>query len=299
MDNSRFLHKMLNSAVSYKVNELQFDEFGRINGILAVNKPVGITSHDVVAQLRKILNTRKIGHAGALDPFASGVLITLIGKATKLANKFIDSDKEYLCTLLFGINTDSGDPEGKILKHDFEAANQVTADALVNVFSNFQPGYEQFVPVYSSIKVNGQKLRVLARQTDNHEVIQEGDKRFALFHKGEASETSSTLKVEIPSHYRKIPEIELEELGHTNLSETVFYKQIPKDVSLPSATIRVSCSKGTYIRTLAEDIGAALPIPTPTVLIGLERSRVDRIPLKHTLTLEEVKHRYATKANSL
>lgn len=282
--------------MSYKVNELQYDEFGRVSGIMAINKPVGITSHDVVAKLRRILNTRKVGHAGALDPFASGVLITLVGKATKLANKFIDSDKEYLSTVLFGVQTDSGDIEGKIINTDFVNSAKLGEESLRAALPKFTPGYEQYVPVFSSVKVNGDKLRVLARQAESHEVTIQDGKRVAIFHMLASDGSKNTKQVEIPSHYRKISLVEMEKFGKINLSETIFHENLQFDKDLPQANIRIACSKGTYIRVLAEDIGKALNPELPAVLTALQRTRVDRIPLKQALTLAEVEERYSTNS---
>lgn len=287
--------------MGFKVNELQFDEWGRVNGVLAINKPKGLTSHDVVARVRRILHTKKVGHAGALDPFATGVLVVLVGKATKLSDKFIDSDKEYVADVLFGVSTDTADTEGKVLAlAEIEELNEEELEATLQ---KFIPEYEQTVPVFSSVKVDGQKLRVLARQADSHEVVWRDGARVAVFHKGDKN-----TEVELPKVTRQIPEMEILELTKKELRETEFYESIsdwksehadsnsaihPDSIeNFPLARIRISCSKGTYVRALAEDIGNTLPQPAPAMLLELQRTRVDRIPLKHALTLEEVEEKY-------
>ncbi len=101
-------------TIDFPVNNLKRDEFGRPSGIVAVNKPAGVTSHDLVDKLRKQLGTKKVGHAGALDVFADGVMIYLIGKSTKLSDKLMHLDKEYVTTIILGIATDTQDTEGKV-----------------------------------------------------------------------------------------------------------------------------------------------------------------------------------------
>src|SRR5690606_2631044 len=135
-------------------------------GILLVNKPVGKTSHDIVYEQRKELQTRKIGHAGALDPYASGLLIILVGKATKLSDSFLNLDKTYEADILFGVETDSGDLEGKVINIKDKISNIKNTDLQI-ALNKFSPSYMQYVPVYSSVNVDGKKLRKLAREYDS------------------------------------------------------------------------------------------------------------------------------------
>ena len=179
-------------------------------GILIVDKPKGVTSHDVVAIVRRHFQIKKVGHAGTLDPNATGVLVLLLGKATKLSETFLNQDKEYEAVMKLGEKTDSGDCEGKVLK--VREVN-VDEDELRKVVNSFQGEIEQVPPMFSAKKIGGKRLYKLAR-------------------KG----------LEIKREPRKIHIKEIE-IG---------------DVNLPMVHLRVVCSKGTYIRQLADDIGEAL-----------------------------------------
>lgn len=181
-----------------------------MNGILNVYKEPGFTSHDVVAKLRGICKQKKIGHTGTLDPEASGVLPVCLGNATKLCDLLTDKDKEYRAVLLLGVETDTQDTTGQIL-----AEKEVNADEedVRSAILSFVGPYDQIPPMYSALKVNGQKLCDLAR-------------------KGQV--------VERKSRRITIHSIEIE------------------DISLPRVTMRVACSRGTYIRTLCHDIGQKL-----------------------------------------
>ena len=181
-----------------------------MNGILNVYKEPGFTSHDVVAKLRGICKQKKIGHTGTLDPEASGVLPVCLGNATKLCDLLTDKDKEYRAVLLLGVETDTQDTTGQILtEKEVNAGEEDVRSAILS----FVGPYDQIPPMYSALKVNGQKLCDLAR-------------------KGQV--------VERKSRRIMIHSIEIE------------------DISLPRVTMRVACSRGTYIRTLCHDIGQKL-----------------------------------------
>jgi tRNA pseudouridine55 synthase len=180
-------------------------------GVLNIYKPCGLTSHDVVNILRKILGIKQIGHTGTLDPFAEGVLPICAGKATRLIDYF-DSDKAYEATLQFGEATDTYDREGKIT---YSSNKKITKPELENELKNFSDEIEQVPPIYSAIKINGKKLYEYARCGNS---------------------------VDIPSRKVTIFEIELKDFNEN--------KQ--------TAVISVKCSKGTYIRSLANDIGQNL-----------------------------------------
>ena len=182
-----------------------------IHGVLNVYKEKGYTSHDVVAKLRGIVKQKKIGHTGTLDPDAEGVLPVCFGKATKLCDLLTDKDKTYQAVLLLGQVTDTQDTSGQVLeKHSTE---DLTNEKVENVIRSFEGEYDQIPPMYSALKVNGQKLCDLAR-------------------KGR--------QVERQPRPVTIHELTL--------------------LSREGATLRllVRCSKGTYIRTLLEDIAAAM-----------------------------------------
>jgi len=132
------------------------------DGILIIDKPSGITSHDCVDLVRKKLKTKRVGHSGTLDPVATGVLVLLVGKATKLFSKFVSFDKEYEATLKLGIVTSTGDSEGKILS-EADIAHLTEADVR-KVFEEFVGQREQVPPMVSAIKHHGQRLYELARR---------------------------------------------------------------------------------------------------------------------------------------
>lgn len=252
---------------NYEVNKIYQDEFGRISGVFAADKPVGKTSHDMVYEYRKKFNTKKVGHAGALDPFASGLLIILVGKATKLSDKFLNMDKEYIADIAFGITTETLDPEGtiKISNEQVELDQELIKKSL----QSFQPEYEQYVPIYSSVKVNGQKLRELARKNDSYEIY---DDKVKFIKEG-----NITKEIELPKKVVKIYEIELVK-NTEDLELADSFKKQMADLSiqqLNTITVRVKCSKGTYIRKLAEDIGDKLN--TPAMLVGLRRTQIGEI----------------------
>ncbi len=180
------------------------------SGILLVNKPKGRTSFSLVSTLRRLLGVQKIGHAGTLDPFATGVMILLIGKeCTRLSDRFLNQDKEYIATLHLGIRTDSYDCDGAVIdKSDLIPSEE----SILEVLTHFQGTISQIPPMFSAKKVNGKKLYELAR-------------------KG----------IEIE---RKAAEV--------TVTTTLLHYEYPY------LSLHVDCSKGTYIRSIAEEIGLAL-----------------------------------------
>ena len=181
-----------------------------IDGALLVDKPVGVTSNFALQKVKRLMGAAKAGHAGTLDPLASGLLIALFGEATKFAGLLLDSDKEYLATLKLGETTATGDAEGDILETRPVAT---LAAEIPAVLRRFTGEVEQVPPMHSALKRDGVPLYKLAR-------------------KGQSVERQP----------RRVRILELELL----------------DFRKPFLDIRVRCSKGTYVRTLAEDIGAAL-----------------------------------------
>lgn len=178
-----------------------------MNGILVVNKSKGVTSRDVVNSVCKILNTKKIGHTGTLDPIATGVLVLCIGKATKLVEILTNDDKEYIATVKLGILTDTLDMDGKILK---EEKVYVTKEKLINALNSFVGTYEQEVPIYSAVKIDGKKLYEYAR---------------------------SGKKVNLPKRNIKIKNIELLELNYeeykfkVSVSKGTYIRSLIKDIN--------------------------------------------------------------------
>ena len=131
-----------------------------MNGILIVNKSDGFTSRDVVNKLSKVFNTKKIGHTGTLDPIAKGVLVVVLGKYTKLSEDLTQTYKEYIATFKLGILTDTLDITGNVID---EKSCNVSEEEIRNVISNYKCVYNQEVPIYSSVKINGRKLYEYAR----------------------------------------------------------------------------------------------------------------------------------------
>jgi tRNA pseudouridine55 synthase len=218
------------------------------SGIIIVDKPEGLTSHDVVARLRRILKTRRIGHTGTLDPFATGVLVMLVGKATRLA-QFLDKDKkEYEATIRFGFETDTGDKTGELRITNYELRN-VSDGEIENVLTSFRGEIEQTPPMYSAKKVDGKKLYELAR-------------------KG----------IEIERKPVKVTIYEIEKMENG--------KRKMENGNTFDVKIRVVCSAGTYIRTLAEDIGKKLKIGAH--LAALRRTRAGQFDLSKAVTIEEL-----------
>jgi tRNA pseudouridine55 synthase len=226
-----------------------------MDGILIVDKPEGLTSHDVVSRLRRILKTKRIGHTGTLDPFATGVLVMLIGKATRLA-QFLDKDKkEYEAIMRLGFETDTGDVSGspkQIQNSKFKIQNEV----IEGVLKDFRGEIKQTPPMYSAKKVAGKKLYELAR-------------------KG--------IEIERKPVKVKIYEIE------------IIKNQRPKTEDLQKNNfglwtldfgLKVTCSAGTYVRTLAEDIGKKLRIGAH--LAALRRTSAGQFDLSKAVTLEEL-----------
>ncbi len=211
-----------------------------MNGIININKPMGFTSHDVVAKLRGILKTKKIGHTGTLDPDAVGVLPVCVGKATKVADMLTAAEKEYLAELTLGSKTDTQDASGTVIA---TAPVSVTEEELLKVLQSFLGESEQIPPMYSAIKQDGKKLYELAR-------------------KG--------IEVERKPRPITIDEIEL----------------LQTDLEHHRCKIRVACSKGTYIRTLCQDIGEKLGCFAH--MSALCRSRSGRFFLEDAISLERV-----------
>lgn len=217
-----------------------------MNGIINVYKEKGFTSFDVCAKLRGILRQKKIGHTGTLDPDAEGVLPVCVGNATKLCDMLTDKDKEYEAVLLLGVSTDTLDTSGQVLK---EVAVTATEDEVREAVLSFLGTYDQVPPMYSAIKVNGKKLYELARQG-----------------------------IEIERKARKVTihDIEILSMKHDDKNPS----------AIKEVRMRVHCSKGTYIRSLCEDIGNKLSCGG--CMKELIRTKVSIYTLKDSLTLSQI-----------
>ncbi|MEO6728691.1 MAG: hypothetical protein ABIM99_02095 [Candidatus Dojkabacteria bacterium] len=262
----------------YEVNKIEIDEFGRPNGVLILAKPVGITSHDLVDETRKKYKTRAVGHAGTLDPFASGKMIVLVGKATKLSDSFLGMDKEYIADIALGISTHTGDVEGQIKSEDLK---KISKEDVLKAINGFPKEYLQYVPVFSSVKIKGNKLRELARSSDKFEFIDNSDsnevsKKIVKFYKNGKVVFESPLPAKVVKLYEfellSFEEKDLNDYDNRISNRLIEELKVEGITKLPIAQVRVKCSKGTYIRQLAEDLGEKLGIPAS--LFALVRTKI-------------------------
>ena len=211
-------------------------------GVLLVDKPIGMTSHDVVNRVRRALGTKRVGHAGTLDPLATGVLVIAVGPATRFLQYLPLEPKEYVAQVAFGRSTTTFDAEGETLD-EAEAPEDLDA-RIAEALPSFLGLIEQVPPMYSAVKVGGQPLYKAARR-------------------GETVERAS----------RRV---------HIATFETVSARGAER-------TMRVVCSGGTYVRTLAHDLGTAIGVPAH--LSGLRRTAVGRFREADTVPLEGVSAR--------
>ena len=196
-------------------------EVVNLDGILAIHKEVGMTSHDVVFKLRKILKTKKVGHTGTLDPEVSGVLPICVGKATRVSDYVMESGKSYRAEVTIGMSTTTEDQTGEIVDQKRVDQNLWDKDEMIATLKQLEGDIEQIPPMYSAVKVNGKKLYEYARQN---------------------------IEVERPVRRVHINSIDL-------ISDIIYENDTCK------FEIEVECGKGTYIRTLATQIGALLNYP--------------------------------------
>ncbi len=213
-----------------------------VHGVLNINKPAGMTSHDVVDAVRKILSMRRVGHTGTLDPQATGVLPLCVGRATRIAQYLTQADKEYAMTLRLGITTDTLDAAGKETARVEEIA--VRREDLLAVLPRFVGEIQQVPPIFSAKKYRGERLYRLARRGEHVERQPVTVRMYAL---------------------------ELLEFAP------------------PFVRLRATCSKGTYARSLCDDIGRALGCGGH--LYELTRTRSGRFTLQAILTLTELEDR--------
>lgn len=236
-----------------------------MDGFLLIDKPAGLTSHDVVDAVRKIAKTRRVGHAGTLDPFATGLLILGINKATKKLGNLVGLDKEYVATAHLGATSTTDDPEGQISNVEYRMSNNdkkcamrnaqpvlsaiegceipPSKDDLERVLNQFRGGYVQTAPAYSAKKVGGKKMYELARKGK-----MEG--------------------VELPTKDVTIHELEF------------------LSYDWPELKFRVRCSSGTYVRALARDIGEALNVGA--YLTELRRTKIGSYRIEDAISLSEL-----------
>lgn len=209
-----------------------------VDGVLLIDKPVGLSSNDALIKVKRIVNAKKAGHTGTLDPFATGLLPLCFGEATKFSQDLLEADKTYLATVHLGITTATGDTEGEVLEtRDVNVTDEQVEAAL----ARFRGPILQVPPMYSALKRDGKALYEYAREG----VTLEREARPVTIH-------------------------ELELVA----------------IAAPFLTIRVKCSKGTYVRVLGEDIGAALGCGAH--LSALRRVQVGSLTTENMVTLEEL-----------
>ena len=218
-----------------------------MDGVLIIDKPAGITSHDVVAQVRHILHERRVGHTGTLDPFATGVLAVLVGRATRLAQFLVGVEKEYEAVIRLGYATDTGDGTGKRIAIESEfvqlpggsddAPRPWSSEQLEDALKSLRGEIDQVPPMYSAKKQDGRKLYELARRGEE---VERKPVRVCIYKFEAIKPTGELLK--------------------DNLDGTFDFE------------VRVACSSGTYVRTLAEDFGKRLGVGAH--LAELRRTRV-------------------------
>ncbi len=215
----------------------------RPEGVLIINKPMGLTSHDVVQHVRRKFRMQQVGHAGTLDPLATGVLVVLLGRSTKLFNQFVGMDKAYRATLVLGTATDSADIQGKVLAR--LPYGHITRGQVEEVFERSARETEQVPPMVSAVKVQGKKLYQMAR-------------------KG--------IVIERQARPIKIHSLELTEFA------------------APHVKFYLECSKGTYVRQLAEDAGNKLGCGA--CITQIERTKVGPFTIEDSVNLEDIDERH-------
>ena len=207
-----------------------------IDGVFLLNKPLGFSSNQALKKIQWLLNAKKAGHTGTLDPMASGLLPICLGEATKFSNRLLNANKTYIATVQLGVTTTTGDQEGEVISEKEAVLNEAQ---LKETLQKFLGDITQIPPMYSALKFEGRPLYEYARQG---------------------------IEIERKSRQITIYDIRLMEFQGSVM------------------TIEVSCSKGTYIRTLAEDIGHALGCGAH--LKGLERTQTGNFQLTEALTIE-------------
>jgi tRNA pseudouridine55 synthase len=214
-----------------------------VSGVLVVDKPVGLTSHDVVQIIRRGTNIRRAGHTGTLDPRASGVLVVLIGPAVRLSEYVSASDKRYQATIRLGSSTDTFDAEGRITSS--ASVDSITEEQFEEILEQYVGEIEQVPPPYSAIKIGGRKAYEMAREGE---------------------------EVNLEPRVIQVYSLELLEWDP------------------PEAVVDVFCSSGTYVRSLANDLGNALGVGAH--LVGLRRTKSGRFTLRDAVPLRRLQEAF-------
>jgi tRNA pseudouridine55 synthase len=225
-----------------------------MDGVLIIDKPAGITSHDVVARVRRITGTRRVGHTGTLDPFATGVLVVLVGRATRLAQFLSGAEKEYEAVIRLGYATDTGDLTGTRVS-DFttetQRSTEIHREEIESAMAALRGEIEQTPPMFSAKKVGGRKLYELARRGEE---IERKPVRVIISYFAALNHDGALLKENAE--------------GTSDLRA------------------RVVCSAGTYLRTLAEDFGGKLGVGAHVA--ELRRTRAGEFKIGEAITLDRL-----------
>jgi len=216
-----------------------------VSGVLVVDKPIGLTSHDVVQAIRRGTGIRRAGHTGTLDPRASGVLVVLIGPSVRLSEFVSASDKRYQATIRLGGSTETYDEEGPVIESPTVSVDEISEEYFNEVLLRFVGEIEQVPPPYSAVKVQGRKAYEMAREGE---------------------------EVELEPRIIKVYSLEVLEWAP------------------PEVVIDVYCSSGTYVRSLANDLGKALG--TGAYLIGLRRTKSGRFTLRDAVPLRRLQEAF-------
>jgi tRNA pseudouridine55 synthase len=234
-------HHIHNNGENYMIRDQMKNV---VSGVLVVDKPIGLTSHDVVQIIRRGTGIRRAGHTGTLDPRASGVLVILIGPAVRLSEYVSASDKRYQATIRLGSSTDTFDAEG-VVTSSTNAWNNISEEQFDDILQKFVGEIEQVPPPYSAVKIKGKKAYEMARE-------------------GEAVELEP----------RKINVYSLEIL----------------EWAPPEVVIDVYCSSGTYVRSLANDLGSELGCGAH--LVGLRRTKSGKFTLRDAVPLRRLQEAF-------
>ena len=210
-----------------------------LDGVLLLDKGIGLSSNDALMRAKRLLLAKKAGHTGTLDPLASGLLPLCFGEATKFSQDLLEADKTYEATMRLGVRTSTGDAEGEVLETRPVEGDATNTEGLEAVLARFRGPISQVPPMHSALKRDGKPLYEYAR----------------------AGQTVERAARDVTIHALEL-----------------------LNVALPDVTFRVTCSKGTYVRTLAEDIGAALGCGAH--LVALRRTGVGALTLERAVTLE-------------
>ena len=234
----------------------------QVNGVLMIDKPVGLTSNGVLGVIKRLFSADKAGHTGTLDPFATGLLPVALGEATKFSGRLIEADKTYLATMRLGVTTTTGDLEGDVTE---TRAVDASTGQIARACAKFTGPIEQIPPMYSALKRDGKPLYEYARAG----IEIERSARSVTIH-------SIDLVAHQADHHA----------DHQANHQAGHQANRQADHQAHDVVFRVACSKGTYIRTLAEDIGRELDCGAH--LIALRRERTGGFGLEKALTLDAI-----------